>query len=223
MANVTVHHGDSRDVLKTLADSSIDSIVCDPPYALVSIGKLFGKEGAAPAKAGKTGAYQRASAGFMGKSWDTGESAFAVEFWAEVLRVLKPGGHVVAFSGTRTYHRLACAIEDAGFEIRDQGAWVYGSGFPKSHDVPKAIDKHLGHERKKVRIAAPKNPPNLVGGIRNGYTAPWVEKAREAGFHEAASPEAASPEAASPEAASPEAASPEAASWEGWGTALKPA
>ena len=76
----------------------------------------------------------------MGQQWDTGETAFAVEFWAEVLRVLKPGGHLVAFSGTRTYHRLAVAIEDAGFEIRDQLAWVYGSGFPKSHDVSKGID-----------------------------------------------------------------------------------
>lgn len=138
---VEVHHGDSREVLKTLADASIDSVVCDPPYALVSIGKRFGAESAAPAKAGKTGAYQRASAGFMGKTWDTGETAFAVEFWAEVYRVLKPGGHVVAFSGTRTYHRLACAIEDAGFEIRDMLSWLYGSGFPKSHDVAKGIDR----------------------------------------------------------------------------------
>lgn len=120
MAEVTVHHGDSRDVLKGLADCSIDAVVCDPPYALVSIGKRFGKDGAAPAKSnGATGVYARASSGFMGQQWDTGETAFAVEFWAEVSRVLKPGAHVVAFSGTRTYHRMACAIEDAGFEIRD--------------------------------------------------------------------------------------------------------
>lgn len=138
---VILHAGDSRDVLATLPDASIDSVVTDPPYALVSIGKRFGKEGAAPAIAGKTGAYARASAGFMGQQWDTGETAFAVEFWAQVWRVLKPGGHVVAFSGTRTYHRMVCAIEDAGFEIRDQLAWVYGSGFPKSHDVAKGIDK----------------------------------------------------------------------------------
>lgn len=132
---VTLHAGDCRDVLKTLADCSIDSIVTDPPYALVSIGKRFGKDGSAPAKSdGATGVYNRAAAGFMGQQWDTGETAFAVEFWREALRVLKPGGHVVAFSGTRTYHRIACAIEDAGFEIRDQLAWAYGSGFPKSHN-----------------------------------------------------------------------------------------
>lgn len=132
---VTLHAGDCRDVIATLPDCSIDSVVTDPPYALVSISKRFGKDGAAPAKAGKTGAYARASSGFMGKQWDTGEAAFADEFWAQVLRVLKPGGHVLAFGGTRTYHRLACAIEDAGFEIRDQIGWAYGSGFPKSHNL----------------------------------------------------------------------------------------
>lgn len=129
---VVLHQADCRDVLRILADNSIDSVVTDPPYALVSIVKRFGKPGSAPAKGNE--AYQRASAGFMGKSWDTGEVAFSEEFWAEVLRVLKPGGHVVAFSGTRTYHRMAVAIEDAGFEIRDQLGWVYGSGFPKSHN-----------------------------------------------------------------------------------------
>jgi len=123
---------DCRDVLHGLPDNSIDSVVTDPPYALVSIVKRFGKPGSAPAKGNE--AYQRASAGFMGKSWDTGEVAFSEEFWAEVLRVLKPGGHAVAFSGTRTYHRMAVAIEDAGFEIRDQLGWLYGSGFPKSHN-----------------------------------------------------------------------------------------
>lgn len=133
--------GDSRDVLLALPDASIDSVVTDPPYALVSIGKSFGKPGAAAAKdysgerAGATGAYARASSGFMGQAWDTGETAFAVEFWREVMRVLKPGGHVLAFGGTRSYHRLACAVEDAGFEIRDQIGWCYGSGFPKSRNI----------------------------------------------------------------------------------------
>lgn len=165
---VTLHHGDSRDVLPTIPDASIDAAIMDPPYALVSIGKRFGAEGAAPAKGD---VYARSAAGFMGQQWDTGETAFAVGFWREVLRVLKPGGHLVAFGGTRTYHRLAVAIEDAGFEIRDSIldvvasdaavgaflaslddvqraafirclddsrfggllAWVYGTGFPKSH------------------------------------------------------------------------------------------
>lgn len=134
-AALSLWHADSRDALRLIPDNSIDSCVTDPPYALVSISKRFGAENAAPAKSGKSGVYARASAGFMGQTWDTGECAFAVEFWQEVLRVLKPGAHLLAFGGTRTYHRLACAIEDAGFEIRDQIGWLYGSGFPKSHNL----------------------------------------------------------------------------------------
>lgn len=129
--------GDSLHFLRDQPDNRYDSIVTDPPYALVSITKRFGANGAAPVKVpeGGSGAYARASAGFMGKKWDTGETAFAIEFWDQCLRVLKPGGHVVAFSGTRTYHRMAVAIEDSGFEIRDQIGWTFGSGFPKSHNA----------------------------------------------------------------------------------------
>jgi DNA modification methylase len=140
---VTLLSGDCRDAIKTLPDNSIDAVVTDPPYALVSISKRFGAENAVPAKAGTV--YARASSGFMGRTWDTGEVAFDPAFWAEVWRVLKPGGHVVSFGGTRTYHRMACAIEDAGFEIRDQIQWLYGTGFPKSHDVSKGIDKRGGN------------------------------------------------------------------------------
>jgi DNA modification methylase len=121
---VTLLRGDSSELIKGLPENSIDAVVCDPPYALVSIVKRFGGANAAPAKGNE--AYARASAGFMGKTWDTGEVAFSEAFWADVLRVLKPGGHLVAFSGTRTYHRMAVAIEDAGFEIRDQIGWAYG-------------------------------------------------------------------------------------------------
>lgn len=131
---VTLHHGDSREVLKSFADCSIDSCLTDPPYALVSIVKRFGKAGSAPAQEGSDGLYRRASAGFMGKQWDNGETAFDPAFWVEVLRVMKPGAYLAAFSGARTYHRLACAIEDAGFEIRNMVSWNYGSGFPKSRD-----------------------------------------------------------------------------------------
>lgn len=196
---VTLHAGDSRDILKTLADALIDSIVTDPPYALVSIGKRFGGAGAAGVVVpdGKSGAYARASAGFMGKQWDTGETAFAVEFWAQCLRVLKPGGHVVAFSGTRTYHRLAVAIEDAGFEIRDQLAWVYGSGFPKSHDVSKGIDKAAGATREVVGKSA-----RHGGGIKGAGTSYEI-----------------SPDV--PDTTAP--ATDAAREWQGWGTALKPA
>lgn len=205
---VTLYGGDNRDVLKSLPDNSIDSIVTDPPYALVSIVKRFGGANAAPAKGND--AYMRASAGFMNKSWDVGDTVFAETFWAECLRVLKPGGHVVAFSGTRTYHRMAVAIEDAGFEIRDQLAWAYGSGFPKSHDVSKGIDKAAGAERAKVRTTAKGRvgSANCVGKEQDQNSRPWVERAKELGYHEHDSNEPATEAARE---------------WQGWGTALKPA
>ncbi|WP_244125058.1 DNA-methyltransferase [Burkholderia gladioli] len=108
--SATLHLGDCRDVLKTIADASIDAIVTDPPYEL----------------------------GFMGRDWDRSGVANDVAVWVECLRVLKPGGHLLAFSGARTYHRMACAIEDAGFELRDQIMWIYGSGFPKSKNLDGA-------------------------------------------------------------------------------------
>lgn len=131
--SVTIHHGDCAVQVAWLPSDSVDALVTDPPYALGSIVKRFGSENATPPVGNE--AYKRMSAGFMGKQWDTGAVAFDVAFWRECLRVLKPGAHVIAFGGTRTYHRLACAIEDAGFEIRDQIGWLYGSGFPKSHNL----------------------------------------------------------------------------------------
>ncbi|MCQ0032558.1 DNA-methyltransferase [Burkholderia glumae] len=107
VGNCTLYLGDCRDVLKTIADGSMDAVVTDPPYEL----------------------------GFMGRDWDRSGVANDVAVWAECLRVLKPGGHLLAFSGARTYHRMACAIEDAGFELRDQIMWIYGSGFPKSKNL----------------------------------------------------------------------------------------
>lgn len=200
---VTLKGGDCRDRIRELPDNSVDAVVTDPPYALVSIVKRFGGENAAPAtpKEGTAGAYARASAGFMGKQWDTGETAFATEFWAEVLRVLKPGGHVVAFSGTRTYHRLAIAIEDAGFEIRDQAAWAYGTGFPKSHNVSKAVDRHLGVDREVI------GTETVANDMRNSA----LLNAGKGGERDAYQRDITAP------------GSPEAAEWDGWGTALKPA
>ena len=191
----TILRGDCREVLAQLADASVDSVVCDPPYHLTSIVKRFGSENAAPAKSnGATGVYQRASRGFMGQTWDGGDVAFQPDTWAEVLRVLKPGGHLAAFGGTRTYHRLACAIEDAGFEIRDQLGWVYGSGFPKSLDVSKAIDKAAGPTREVVGVAG------KSGSKRNAMRSDFAGGE----YHTTA------------------AATPDAAEWQGWGTALKP-
>ena len=153
--------GDNIESLRQLPDNSIDSIVTDPPYALTSIKKRFGKEGSAPAQFGTDGAFQRASKGFMGKEWDA--EVPTVEFWREVYRVLKPGGHILSFGGTRTYHRMAVNIEDAGFEIRDQVMWLYGSGFPKSHNIGKAVDKIEGNERE---VIGTKNDFALDGRVR---------------------------------------------------------
>jgi site-specific DNA-methyltransferase (adenine-specific) len=147
--NINLYHADCREALRQLADNSIDSVVTDPPYALVSILKRFGADNAAPLVSGSSeflysdgrkGAspYKNMSAGFMGKKWDTGDVAHNKVFWAEVLRVLKPGGHIAVFGGTRTYHRVACAIEDGGFEIRDSLMWIYSQGFPKNHRVNRS-------------------------------------------------------------------------------------
>ena len=130
-------NGDCIKQMQKLIDDGVqvDSVVTDPPYHLTSIVKRFGKEGSAPAQEGTDGAFVRASSGFMGKEWDGGDIAFRPETWELALKLLKPGGHILAFSASRNYHRMAVAIEDAGFEIRDQMMWLYGSGFPKSLNI----------------------------------------------------------------------------------------
>lgn len=149
------------------------------------------------------------SGGFMGKDWDS--TLPNPEIWRHLLRVLKPGGHLVAFAGTRTYHRMACAIEDAGFYISDQIAWVYGSGFPKSSNTSKGLDSYWGYDREKITI-----PSNTVrnqkasGGGKDGTkgsTRPFIERAMEVGYHEVAGDTPISEEAET---------------WNGWGSALKP-
>jgi len=149
---VRVLDGDCREVMATLLDEGVqvDAVVTDPPYHLTSIVNRFGADNAAPAKAGKTGVYARSSVGFMGQKWDGGDIAFRPETWRLVHDLMKPGAHLLAFSGTRTYHRMVCAIEDAGFSIRDCILWVFATGFPKNHDVSKAIDKAAGAEREVV-------------------------------------------------------------------------
>lgn len=169
---VQLYLGDCLDVMAEMDADSVDSIVTDPPYGL----------------------------SFMGKEWDHGVPG--IPFWTEALRVAKPGAHLLAFGGTRTHHRLACAIEDAGWEIRDTVMWVYGSGFPKSMDVSKAIDKAAGAKREVVgpnRYAA--NHPNPRGkAVGQNYGTDM-----------------------NPTRPITAPATPDAAKWQGWGTALKPA
>jgi hypothetical protein len=126
---------DCIDGMKQIADNSIDACITDPPYEL----------------------------GFMGKKWDSTGITYNVELWEEAFRILKPGAYLLAFGGSRTYHRLACAIEDAGFEIRDQIMWVYGSGFPKSLDIGKVVDKMQGNERED--LGEHPNKREVVGNI----------------------------------------------------------
>jgi site-specific DNA-methyltransferase (adenine-specific) len=207
-----IHHGDCREVMATLDAESVDAIVCDPPYGLSFMGKEWDsfKPGdiamrrnpamdAVNAGASRQGGRQRACSDYQKRQrrdmlafQEAMESVFL-----EALRVAKPGAHLLAFGGTRTYHRLACAIEDAGWEIRDCVMWVYGSGFPKSHDVSKAIDKAAGAERgrKTVRSKsvstcyAQDEWTRQHGGTRLDAV-PITDASRE---------------------------------WQGWGTALKPA
>lgn len=168
--------GCSKEKLKLLADNSIDSIVTDPPYEL----------------------------GFMGKSWDNTGIAYDVELWKECLRVLKHGGHLLAFGGTRTYHRMAVAIEDAGFEVRDMIEWVYGSGFPKSLNIGKAVDKMQGNDRE------------VVGEKVRGD----VQKAKESGSGYLA--DHANRNNVKQFGYGTETLTKGNSEWEGWGTALKP-
>jgi len=150
---ITLHSGNCLDVLATLEEESVDSVVTDPPYHLTSIVKRFGAENAAPAKPFKSNLvrdpntlqpprgrqsqsqYGRLSRGFMGKQWDGGEIAFEPETWTAVMRVLKPGGHLLAFGAPKNFGFMQYAIAQAGFEMRDVLAWVFGSGFPKSHNI----------------------------------------------------------------------------------------
>jgi len=201
-------HGDATKI--PLADNSIDTCITDPPYHLTSITKRFGKENSAPAKYGTDGAYARASAGFMGKTWDGGDVAFDPATWAEVYRVLKPGALLLSFGGTRTYHRMVCAIEDVGFEIKDTIGWVYGSGFPKSYDISKALDKMAGAEREVVGTRKHTYPDSDNWGEPKNLSSDGYFQSEQKNSDLAHIPITAP-------------STPEAQLWDGWGTALKPA
>jgi DNA modification methylase len=197
---IELHCGDCLAVLPMLAENSVDSCVTDSPYHLTS-GNMaldrssFRTDGKGNPNNGSPTNWTGRKTGFMGKSWDGGDIAFRPEVWREVYRVLKPGAHLLAFGGTRTYHRMACAIEDAGFEIRDTIMWVYGSGFPKSHDVSKSLDGVLGKQAKGFKYKGGDLPTNGGSEFRSDH----------------------------PNYRPYEPATPAARQWEGWGTALKPA
>jgi site-specific DNA-methyltransferase (adenine-specific) len=186
--------GNSLDLLPTLADNSIDAIVTDPPYGLgnpdpdyiIKAIQLWASGDRSHIPEGK---------GFMGKSWDSFVPPPAI--WDECLRVLKPGGHLLAFAGTRTYDLMGISIRMAGFEIRDSIGWVYGSGFPKSMDVAKAIDKQSGYQGEVVGTEV------IDIGMQGGS----MHAGRETKLAEREIKDL----------------SPEAKEWQGWGTALKPA
>jgi site-specific DNA-methyltransferase (adenine-specific) len=216
---VTLHHGDCINVMRELPEASVDAVVTDPPYGL----EFMGKDWDAPWKnsgdvvddPASVGGFQDGAGGNpfsrsrirYGRDGNAmaGFQAWFTEVASEAHRVLKPGGHLLAFGGTRTWHRLAVAIEDAGFEVRDSIAWMYGSGFPKSLDVSKAIDKAAGAERevvgssKGVGVSA---EDNKHGGINRGAV----------GIKQVA---------VDVPITAP--ATPAAQQWQGWGTALKPA
>ena len=180
---VEVWHGDCMDVLAKMEDESVDAFVCDPPYNLA----------------------------FMGREWDTHVGPVAYQEWCrawatEALRVLKPGGHLLAFGGTRTHHRLMSGVEDAGFEIRDSITWLYGSGFPKSLDVSKAIDRAAGVDREVVDTVPARLPQAQAAG--------WGNRGRDA--HRDAHRGTVPMPITAP-------ATDDAKKWAGYGTALKPA
>lgn len=159
--NVTLYEGDSREVLKGMIERGeyVHSVVCDPPYGLVSVTKRFGKDNAKPAKYGSDGLFARQSRGFMGQTWDGTAIERDPEFWKLVYAVMLPGAYIVAFSSSRTYGHMQVAMEQAGFVTHPMIGWVFNQGFPKAHAADKAIDKTLG---RKGNVEATGNPVRRI-------------------------------------------------------------
>mgnify|MGYP003109106243 CR=1 FL=1 len=200
-------NGDCIEEMQKLIDQGVqvDAVVTDPPYHLQSIVDRFGKTSlsddtkTSERARDRSDGYARMSAGgFMGQEWDGGDIAFCAETWRLAWELLKPGGHLLAFSASRNYHRMAVAIEDAGFEIRDQMMWLYGSGFPKSHNIGKNVDKTLGNEREDLgNYKTPDGNQEL--STYNNWKDDEEQERRKPRITKGNS------------------------DWEGWGTALKPA
>lgn len=181
-------NADSRIALDELPENSVDGCVCDPPYGLTSIGDRFGDDDAAPAQFGTDGAFQRMSKGFMGATWDGQGIEKDKSFWKKVHRVLKPGAFLMAFGGTRTFHRIASAIEDAGFNLKDTLCWCYATGFAHGANISLNIDKMAGKDRndRAVEYAGTSNSfsgerINVVdAGIESVLPPPRTVRARAA-------------------------------------------
>lgn len=184
MPTLTLHQGDCISVMMAMEPESVDAIVSDPPYDLLTSG----------------------STGFMGKAWDGTGIAFSREFWDQVYRVLVPGGVVKVFGGTKTFPKMARAAVAAGFSEPDLESWVYSTGFPKSSNVAKFVEKRLGLVREKKRVPFDRENSFMRHGGANPRA--WQDRAMEVGYHEMPGDVPASPESAV---------------WEGKGTALKPA
>ena len=203
--NYKLYHGNMLDMLEIIEPNSIDSIITDPPYGLTSITKRFGKEDSVECQYGKDGSFQRLSRGFMGKEWDGSGIEYNIETWQKCYEVLKPGGYLLAFGGSRTFHRIACAIEDAGFEIRDTIMWLYGSGFPKSMSLSKGLESRekLGNagtrNKRKIEQACDTEEYKLKQ-TNNGIMGEIIETIRKEYVPNTEL----------------------AKQWQGWGTALKP-
>lgn len=200
MTTVTLHEGDNRISLRRLIDEGVrvHSVVTDPPYGLVSIQKRFGKEGAAAARTeNNDGSFARLSGGFMGKAWGASGIERDPEFWKLIYDILLPGGYVFAFSGSRTGHWQACAMEIAGFVMHPMHGWVFGSGFPKAHAADKAIDKALGVKGGFIADGDPVK--RMIPGADQHRDGSWIkDNGREY----------------QPGSYVP--ATPEAVQWEGW-------
>ena len=201
----TIIHGDCLEELKKLDDNSVDAVITDPPYGLSNTKPKQVADVLAAWVTGDTEAVPAKRGGFMGKDWDSFVPPPAV--WEECMRVLKPGGHMAVFAGARTQDLMGLSIRLAGFEIRDTLGWIYGSGFPKSHDIGKAIDKAAGAEREVVGRYQPPNGSDW--NLRDGEAKPTIGAVGH------------SDRVASLSITAP--TTPEAQRWDGWGTSLKPA
>ena len=201
-ATITLHHGNCVDVLAGLPDASVDAVVTDPPYGLANTDPLHVADTIVRWVNGDRD-YIPEGAGFMGKAWDAFVPPVAV--WDECLRVLKPGGHVLTFAGSRTVDLMTLGLRLAGFEIRDSIAWLYGSGFPKSLDVSKAIDKAAGAEREVDGLARERPDGIAAQHGKRGRTASAASPTHDRTPRPRSAP-----------------ATDAAREWEGWGTALKP-